>query len=266
MVDLKEIVKEIKRAQFKEYDSALAISGYVGEGKSTFSMQLMKEYYNIKTLSEFKRMCETYLVYSRRELEKITTTQEKKFINIDEAINVLFKRDFMKGDQKNLLRTLDVCRDMKHAFTFIIPSFWALDSHTIQTRIRLWVHVEKQKYAHLSRPLRNPYTLDVWNRAVNEKVIAKTNSITNTLNYISSLTFEALSPEEYEIYKKIKHEKRLKARDEADKKPDISKSEIARLIYNTNSNTTHAEIAKILNIRRPTVTQALKGRKVDTRL
>ena len=258
MIDLDYIIRVFREAQRREYDAGNAVSGYVGEGKSTFTIQLMKKYYKIGSLSEFKTMCNKYLVYSRKEIQKITTTETKQFINVDEAINVLFKRDFMKGDQKNLLRTLDVCRDMGHIFTFIIPSFWALDSHTVQTRLRLWVHVEKQKWAHLSRPLRNQYSIDVWNRTANEKIINKTKSVVNTLNYVSTMGFDPLSPEEYKIYKEVKHAKRLIAQDEKDEKPNVSKSEIARLIKKANSKLSQGEIARIIKCSQPTVQRALK--------
>lgn len=258
MIDLDYIIRVFREAQRREYDAGNAVSGYVGEGKSTFTIQLMKKYYKIGSLSEFKTMCNKYLVYSRKEIQKITTTETKQFINVDEAINVLFKRDFMKGDQKNLLRTLDVCRDMGHIFTFIIPSFWALDSHTVQTRLRLWVHVEKQKWAHLSRPLRNQYSIDVWHRTENEKIINKTKSVVNTLNYISTMGFNPLTPEEYEIYKEVKHAKRLKAQTEKDEKPEITKSALARLIKKANSKLSQGEIAKIIKCSQPTVQRALK--------
>jgi len=147
---------------------------------------------------------------------------------------------------------------MGHIFTFIIPSFWALDSHTVQTRLRLWVHVEKQKWAHLSRPLRNQYSIDVWHRTENEKIINKTKSVVNTLNYISTMGFDPLTPEEYEIYKEVKHAKRLKAQDEKDEKPNVSKSEIARLIKKANSKLSQGEIARIIKCSQPTVQRALK--------
>ena len=259
MIYLDKIIKALKAAQRKQYDAALAISGYVGEGKSTFSLQLMKAYYEIDNLNDFKKMCEKYLVYSRNDLKNITTKEKFRFINADEAINILFKRDFMKGEQKNILRTLDVCRDMGHVFTFIIPSFWALDQHTVQTRIRLWVYVEKQKYAHFSRPLRNPYSIDVWNRTYNEKVIQKSGSITNTLNYVYSIKFDPLSPEEYKIYQKVKHEKRLKSQEEDDKKPLISRSELARLIKGYNADASSRRIAELLKLDDSTVRRAVRG-------
>lgn len=258
MIDLDYIIRVFREAQRREYDAGNAVSGYVGEGKSTFTIQLMKKYYKIGSLSEFKTMCNKYLVYSRKEIQKITTTETKQFINVDEAINVLFKRDFMKGDQKNLLRTLDVCRDMGHIFTFIIPSFWALDSHTVQTRLRLWVHVEKQKWAHLSRPLRNQYSIDVWHRTENEKIINKTKSVVNTLNYISTMGFDPLTPEEYEIYKEVKHAKRLKAQDEKDEKPAVSRSEVARIIKRHNPDCRPVDIANILKLSSAGVAKALK--------
>jgi len=258
VIDLDYIIRVFREAQRREYDAGNAVSGYVGEGKSTFTIQLMKKYYKIGSLSEFKTMCNKYIVYSRKDIKRITTTETKQFINVDEAINVLFRRDFMKGDQKDLLRTLDVCRDMGHIFTFIIPSFWALDSHTVQTRLRLWVHVEKQKWAHLSRPLRNQYSIDVWNRTANEKIINKTKSVVNTLNYVSTMGFDPLSPEEYKIYKEVKHAKRLIAQDEKDEKPNVSKSEIARLIKKANSKLSQGEIAKIIKCSQPTVQRALK--------
>jgi len=267
MEEIKYIINQIRKAQKKKYDCTIALSGFVGEGKSTLSIQLMKAYYNIETFEQFKKMIRENLIYSRKSLMDMAENKKKQFLNTDEAVSVLFKRDFMKGDQKDLLKTLDICRSNKNVFTFNVPSFWSLDAHAIQTRIRLWIMVEKQKYAHIFFPKRNPFSLDVWNRTYNEKVYNKTRGFTKSPNYITTIKFNALSKEEYKFYDEIKDLKKLEGVKEQEvETPTLTKKEALIWLWSNNPKLSNVELGKILKTNSVYVSRVLMEHKRLTSL
>jgi hypothetical protein len=240
------VVTLIKKSQAKELDSTICLSGFVGEGKSTLAINFAKKYYNLNTQEKFRDFCNKWLIYSRDQLKDAVVNHKEKCIVSDEAVNMLFKRDFMQGTQKNLLKVLDVCRDHKHMFIFNIPSFWALDQHTVQTRVKLWILVEKQKFAHFFRPIRNPFTKDVWLRDYNEKLFLKKKSFTRSPNYITTLTFPPLTDEEYKIYWEVKTAKKLLATDEKSTVDDMTKKDVIEWLRINNPEFDYKTVAGLL--------------------
>jgi hypothetical protein len=261
MGDLAYLVGLIRKSQQKELDATLCLSGFVGEGKSTLSIQIAKAYYKLDTQEKFKDFCDKWLIYDRQSLKEAVEKNKEKCIVADEAINMLFKRDFMRGEQKNLLKLMDVCRDHRHLFMFNIPSFWALDSHTIQTRVKLWIHVEKQKYAHFFRPIRNMFAKDVWLRDYNEKLFMKHRKFTRSPNYITSITFESLTPEEYKIYHSIKDSKKIALDDDKTIVDDMTKRDIIQWIKQNNPNADMKSVAEVLKTHYSYVQQVMSGVK-----
>jgi len=247
----------IKESQARELDATICLSGFVGEGKSTLALQIVKSYYNITTLKQFKDFCENWMFYERKALKDKIMNNHMKCLVADEAVNMLFKRDFMKGNQKDLLKIMDVCRDHNHLFIFNIPSFWALDGHTVQTRTRLWIYVEKQKYAHIFAPIRNMFARDVWFRDYNMKLFMKHKRFTKSPNYITSISFDPLSAAEYRVYKKVKDEKKFVLEEEKDALDDATKKDIILWIHNHNPNATYKDIASVLKTHYNYVQQVL---------
>lgn len=246
MNDILYLTNLIKQSQKKELDATICLSGFPGEGKSTLALQIAKSYYNITTLKQFENLCEKYLFYNRQNLRDAIIKATKKCLIADEAVNMLFRRDFMKGNQKDLLKLMDVCRDQNLLFIFNIPSFWALDGHTVQTRIRLWIYVEKQKYAHLFTPIRNMFARDVWFRDYNQKLFMKHKKFTHSPNYITSIRFYALSDAEYKIYKRIKTARKVVTEDDKDALDDATKKEIILWLFRNNPSANMREVASIL--------------------
>jgi hypothetical protein len=243
--DLKELCLQIKEAQKSNRDFVLVLSGFVGEGKSTLSLQLAKEYLQIKNLDEFKDFCETSLFYNRKELLDAVMNTHEKIIIADEAVNMLFRRNFASGEQKLLLQIMDVCRDHKHLFVLNIPSFWSLDSHTVQNRVRMWIYVELQKYAHMFLPIKRPFAKDVWEREKNDRKCPSMSSIPECDNYVKTFTFDALSPDEYEIYQKIKDAKKIVKEAEIEVKRDKTQTkDIVKQLKMKNPNISTTDIAK----------------------
>lgn len=246
---MENLISIVREAQGRDYDATIAMSGFPGAGKSTFSLQLLKLYYGIKTgdLESLDKHLKKYMVFTRSDLGAHALQLTHKCLIADEAINVLFRRDFAVGKQKALLKVLDMCRDNNHLFIFNIPSFWMLDGHTLQTRIRLWLHIENQSMAHFFMPIRNPFTTDVWMREWNGKIFTRTGSFVNSPNYIGTIKFGPLPRDEYQLYKGIKKVKRLET-DEDEKKEDMNVRDLARLIKKVNPKAEGTAIAKALGV------------------
>jgi len=262
-ITINTLIAAFKMAQKKEYDGTLAISGFVGEGKSTFAIPLLKAYYEVTTIKQFKKLCEKFLVYNRKDLYRLATKEKGQFIIADESVNLLFRREWMKDNQIILLKAFDVCRDNQNIFVFNIPSFWALDSHTVQTRIRLWVHVDKQKFAHIFRPLRGPFAMDVWARKWNEKLHEKRKGLKFSPNFIDTITFPPLTPEEYIVYKEIKAARRydLEGKGEAETEQNITTKELIQVLKQRNPKVSNAGIGDIVGCKREYVNQVLRKNK-----
>jgi len=246
---MENLISIVREAQARDYDATIAMSGFPGAGKSTFSLHLLKLYYGIQT-GDFERLdkhLKKYMVFTRSDMGSHALELTHKCIIADEAINVLFRRDFAVGKQKALLKILDMCRDNNHLFIFNIPSFWMLDGHTIQTRIRLWLHIENQSMAHFFMPLRNPFTTDVWLREWNSKIYTKSGSFVNSPNYIGTIRFGPLPPDEYKLYKGIKKVKRLET-DEDEKGDSMTTRDLARLIKKANPKAEGKAIAAALGV------------------
>jgi hypothetical protein len=265
IIDIKLMVKCIRETQKRERDALICLSGMVGEGKSTLSIQIAKEYLGINTIEQFSNFCETGLFYNRAELLNAVVNTREQVIIVDEAINMLFRRDFMRGEQKELLRVMDVCRDHKHLFLFNIPSFFSLDSHTVQNRVKLWVYVFKQKYAHILKPISdNPFAIDVWRREVNYKICGSgLKNIPQSPNYVSSMTFDPLSPKEYEIYHAIKDQKKIVLDAELEDKkvevPKDTKGMLIKRLHQANPSLTQADLARATKSTRSYVSEVFKN-------
>jgi hypothetical protein len=241
----------------KKRDCTLAIDGFVGEGKTTFAVQCLKTYYDIKNLPQFRKIVQKYMVYNRKELYDLATNEHEKLIIADESINLLFRREWMKDDQIVLLKAFDVCRSNRNIFIFNVPSFWSLDSHTVQTRIRYWVHCDKQKYATLFRPVRHPFVSDVWCRKWNEKIFDGRAGIKRSPNYIDTFAFEPLTEKEYDACDEVKNSKRLNLDDKEDK-PELTTKQVIAFIKERQPDISHAYIAGVLGCTRQNVDHALR--------
>jgi len=206
---LKELTEEIRKTQSIDKDFLIVIDGLTGSGKSTCGIHICK-----KGSENFK--IKENVIFSQDELIKQIMEAEKgSFILLDEAINVLFKRDFMKKKQKFVLRLLDMCRDRNLCMIFCVPNFWALDKHILDGRVRLRIHIARTGFAFMWKPTANPFTPDKWCRKYNEKVCYNWDSYPNakrTKGFIGYLKFPDLSEKDKKIYLETKAKKKEEVR------------------------------------------------------
>lgn len=235
----KHIAQYAKALSNNKKDVPIMISGYPGEGKSVLA----------------KRICELYdrrysddrnCIYSRKELmEKIETYPPSGF-NIDEAINVLYSRDWNVGTQKELVKVLNICRSKKHLIIFIQPEFTDLDTKIRNSRIRLWIFVIKRGIAAVFKPER---TLsggnDPWNLVENNALVKQYINVFNgdvvrgtvegcfrSKNFLAFLRWDDIPKEEYEAYEEVKDKKKYEDYKEDNlMTAEMARKESVRMIY-----------------------------------
>lgn len=209
----KHISKFAKALTKNKKDCVISISGQTGEGKSVLGLLIAKEY-------DKRFDYDRNLIYSRRELkEKIETFPASAFI-IDEAINVLYKREWNKGTQKDLIKLLNICRSKGHLLIFIQPAFTDMDKDIRRERIRLWLYVAKRGTGIVYRPVKSiggeedPWELKELDK-ITKKFINKLGVFLGILegsyrskNFLSFLRWDNISKEEYEKYEEVKDAKK----------------------------------------------------------
>jgi hypothetical protein len=202
---VKELVELLKQTAELDKDNLVPVDGGTGTGKSTLALKMCR-----KGCDWFDM--EKDILYSRQEImEWISSAKPGSWGLADEAVNALFKRDFGTKDQKFLLKLLDMCRSRNLTLLLCIPNFWALDSHILQGRVRLRIHVFKTGAAYLWKPSGNPFAPDKWFRKYNEKVCwgwDKSHNVVRTKGFVGMVQFGDLTPEIKNQYNIIKEEKK----------------------------------------------------------
>lgn len=206
---LKELVDNINRTLEIDKDFPMIIDGLTGAGKSTLAIHLAK-----KGCSWFK--IDEDVIFSRDELiDKIMKAPKLSYIVLDEAINVLFKRDFMNKQQKFILRLLDMCRDRNLCLILCVPNFWSIDKHILEGRIRLRIHIAKTGFGFMWKPTSNPFTPDKWCRKYNETISYNWDNYPNakkTKGFIGYIKFGDLADADRAVYLKVKETKKEEIR------------------------------------------------------
>jgi len=214
---LKELAGTIKNTQRVDKDYIIIIDGGTGSGKSTIGIKLAIvgcPWFDLKK----------DIIFSRDELiEKISTARPGSFILVDEAINILFKRDFATKKQKFIIKLLDMCRDRNLCLILCVPNFWSMDKHILEGRVKLRMHIARTGLCFMWRPIGNPFTPDRWCRKYNEKVCYNWDVYPNakrTKGFLGYLKFGDLAEKYKSVYLEIKAIKKaeVKRKEELEEK------------------------------------------------
>jgi hypothetical protein len=221
---MEELSQHVTNTKKVDKDFIIITDGATGGGKSTWALK-----FAIKNDSKFD--IEKDIIFSRDELiKKITESENGRTYVADEAINILFKRDFMTTKQKILLRLLDMCRDKNLCLIMCVPNFWAIDKHLLEGRVKLRVHIARTGMAFLWKPSTNPFAPDKWYRKYNEIVCSNWDYYMNarrTKGFLGYMKFGDLSSGHKDVYLQIKKEKKeamAKSEEEEDKKKEGDKT------------------------------------------
>ena len=202
---IKELCEDINKTLEIDKDFPIAISGFPGSGKSTLADHLARcgdPNYKIKT----------HMIFTRKDLiDAINNLPPKSYIIIDEAVAVLFKRDFMQSGQKEVLKMLDICRYRNLVLIFCVPNFWALDNHLLG-RIRMRIHIEKRGLGLIFTRSNNPWVQDCWFRKHNENTCWNWDynpDATKAKGFMGLVRFGDMPEYAKKDYHPLKDEKRL---------------------------------------------------------
>lgn len=254
---VQKLAEVIKRTQDNENDVPIAVSGARGIGKSTFVLQLNKQILgeDYFTYEGFDK----HNIYGRQELiTKLDNFPAKSVLDVDEAINTLFKREFQQNKQNIIIKMLNTYRDKCFLLELLIPHFWDLDSSVRNSMIiKFWIHIYKRGHGIIFTPEDNPFTIDPWNQKLNY-MLWKKGQIYNSPNYISNITWPDIDINIKTIYKKIKAQKR-KSFDNEDKEPELTKKDIILAIKSINKSSREREIASVLGTDKSYVYQVIKA-------
>jgi len=248
MVGVKKACDIIRNMQDDNNDFVIVISGYAGVGKSTLMMRLSEELKGPGYLC--KKNFEKYHVYSRKEFEKkLDELPDRDILCADEAINMMFKREFQNRQQNQIIKKLNTYRNKCMVLFFLLPTFWHLDSGVRNsTRIKWWIHCYKKGEAWIFQHEENPFNPDLWNQKENFWLFRNQGgrNVFKSKNYVLTLTWKKVNVETFEAYEQVKGIKRKLAYLEKDKKKVLTKKEIIQGIVNTNPVVVKADIARLL--------------------
>lgn len=152
---------------------------------------------------------EVHNIYKQEELrEKLEKFDPYQVLAVDEAISGLFKRDFAKKQQKDIIKMLNMYRDKFFTIFLTLPNFWDLDS-AIRTSmiIKYWIYCFKRGEAIIFTHDKNPGSFDPFNR----KLIYsywKAGKIWKSPYYCGSIVWKDIDKDLYNKYKLIKARKR----------------------------------------------------------
>lgn len=194
-------------------DCIIGVGGFTGEGKSTFTSKLCKEYAKVaNTYWGFDRM-----TWQRKEMmrwidgegpNKEGRLPEYSVILPDELFMMFYRRQWYQDEQIDAISTFNMCRDRHLMVAGNVPNFWDLDGAFIH-RIRFYVYVPERGVAWVFEQENNPFVKDPWNVSENIKMFRKYKGPNKCPNFICELRFDDWDVEEKESYYAIRNEKRV---------------------------------------------------------
>lgn len=251
-------------------DVNIGVSGFTGEGKSCFLTQLFFEYSKISHIPwTFEHM-----TWSRKELlgwidgtkdNKIEQLPEGSAILVDELFMLFYKRNWYDEGQIDAIGTLNMCRDRHLLIGGNIPSFWDLDG-SFSSRIRFYIFIPMRGIAWVFQQENNPFAVDVWNRAKNEKAFRRMTDPYLLPNFLCEIHYPDWTPSQKREYYKVRNSKRLLALDtnqkeKIEKYRDIKRQrdELIRLLMNTNKKLKLKDLSDLIGISKEAVRLIKEG-------
>lgn len=206
----------------------LIISGFTGEGKSTFGVKFAQEHARITGIPfSFDN-----ITWNRNELLtwvdgekegkagpdglKPGQKPEYSLLIADEMFKMIYRRTWYEAEQIDMIATFNSCRDRHLIFIGCNPYFWDLDN-AFTSQIRFYVYVSERGRAWVFQQENNPFSIDPWNIQENRKNFRKAKNPFKLNNFVCEITYNDFEPKEKEEYLKIRNTKRLSMFDEADK-------------------------------------------------
>lgn len=271
-----DFIDMIKKRVRNDWDAMIVITGEHGVGKST-CMQILgfgldENFDQEKNIS--------YIPTARNITEKFNGLNQYQVMGIDEAMEVMFKQDFMKDFQKTLIKMYARERKQNKITIMCIPSFADLNKSFRNNRVKYWIYIVERGHGIIMCRPQTPYSEDAWNlksldkdfflllerkRATNLMPDDIVDSLKKTPYFIDEFYFEDLPNDKKEIYQRCVKEQRdifyATEENELEKKPirvtgllieylhdecGLTFTEIAQIAKNENTISWIARLYKMI--------------------
>lgn len=263
----------------KNYDLPIAITGYEGTGKSTLAIIYARKMAR-KTGTLFD--LEHNVLYNpsyEQAIRILQSVQPMSSVVIDEAIRIMYVRNWNDKNQKRLNQLFTIIREKRLFVLICIPAFAELDSFFRQNRILLWIHIFVRGKACLFSKIPNPFAVDAFNVGVAKRIIdvelgRKMYRIEDTIailkdklpNFVMYFTFKQL-PERLEkqyiaFKRKYTIELPLKDKEEELSRLDVLRGAIVDL-YQSSPEWSIKKLAKKYNLTDYRVRQFISEAKKE---
>lgn len=252
--NLEIFAKILKKRIEKDWDVVIAITGEEGSGKSNLAIQIGK-----RVDPEFSLERNELKTTNIEEIEqKLKNLRKGSVIIADEAIKMLYKREWMTSSQIFINKLYTLARKENKITILCIPRFSDLNEYFRNHRVKFWIHILSRGHAVVFTKDWNPFAKDPWWMDRNMKLILdetrgkkfaeiplekKLKILRKTKNFLLYLTFPDFSEEEYKAYKEflrsIEIEEEQKEKEsKKDKEHELRKklAEIALKIFEKTKN------------------------------
>lgn len=198
-----------------EFDSVMIVeSGAIkGLGKTSWSILLGQEICRQRGLNYSLEKSIVFDPTSEKIIDSVKNLPACYPIHVDEAGKVLFKLNFAKDYQKDLVIFLNVCRRYGKIIPLNHPSFWGLDRN-VQEIADYRITILKRGIAIVRGKSKNPESKDKWMKDETEKAMkervrnymdidAMINALRETPNYLFEIHYNPVDTETYAKYKEM---------------------------------------------------------------
>lgn len=223
----KEFANLIKKLLRSDRDVNMAVGGFTGVGKSTFSAQVQMSYAEQSgTEWDFDRM-----TWDRDELMKWIDGEgdskegqlpEYSAILADELFLLFFSRNWYDREQIDSISVFNMCRDRHLFIAGNVPNFWEIDG-AFRERMRFYAYIPERGLAWVFEQERNPFSKDPWNVRENQRKFRRYGHPYKCPNFAFEVRFDDFSPDQKSRYLDIRNKKRVKAVDDKKLKRDSKK-------------------------------------------
>lgn len=249
---IREFSTYLRTIQLKgDNDQIIAVTGVKGTGKSTFSIQISRDYlkaYYGKVNFPFTK----HSAYNNEEvIAKIHGLDMHMPLIADEAVRFAWSRDWNVAENKELVRLATQIRTKKLIMFLNLPVFSKLDKVWRDSLIDLWVWIHyiitkrgKRCFAFLFVPDLNqgqpdPWHLDLFKKRIRNRVLNQFTDFGTVKNYMrkhpcyfDSFEYPALPDSIYQTYKEIRDARAFETQEQKFDKQAI----VEAMIYNIRNN------------------------------
>ena len=159
--NFEKFVRYLRGLQEANLFPIIAVTGTMGSGKTSFSMQAAIKYHELYLDKPFN--VEHNIAYDNNDVvEKYYSMEEMNQLIADEAARFAMSEDWNRAENKELKKITAQLRPRRLVFYMNIPNFTWLDRKYKSELVRLWVWVPTRGYAVIFKPDDNPGSDDRW--------------------------------------------------------------------------------------------------------